>query len=154
MSMSKFRAIALTASVVFLFSLVATVRADSVHTPPGQQKLDLGALNVLDLSRDDVASLLSEHFSNNNGKHFGFLNSLANANRFANEESADNNTNENENANDGNGNNNSQSKRLPSASPRLITACIMDWRVRVARSWLRFPRRIRSQPACFCWELV
>src|ERR1051326_2891131 len=113
MSMSKFRAIALTASVVFLFSLVATVRADSVHTPPGQQKLDLRALNVLDLSRDDVASLLSEHFSNNNGKHFGFLNSLANANRFANEESADNNnTNENESANDGNGNNNSQSKKI------------------------------------------
>ena len=69
------------------------VSADPVHTAPGLQKLNLGnfeSLNVIDLSRDDVRGLLSDHFSNNNGNHFGFLNSLA---------GGDENENENENGN-------------------------------------------------------
>lgn len=66
-------------SAVFLLTLASSVRADSVHTAPGLQKLNLsnfGSLDVLEINRDDIRSLLSEHFSNNNGNHFGFVNSF------------------------------------------------------------------------------
>jgi PEP-CTERM motif len=78
--MSKPRVIAFAVSVVFLLSLVSSVQADPVHAP-GQQKLNLGdgaTFNLADFNRDDIRSLLSEHFANNNGNHFGFLNSLNN----------------------------------------------------------------------------
>jgi hypothetical protein len=105
--MSRPRVIALTVSIVFLFSLAATVRADSVHTPPGQQKFDfgnIGSLNVLDLNRDNIRSLLSDHFSNNNGNHFGFLNSLGNTDSFATQDIDENDKS--------NGSNNGQSKKI------------------------------------------
>jgi hypothetical protein len=77
--MSKPKVFAFAISVVFLLTLVSSARADSVHTAPGLQKFDLGSfgdLNVAEITRDDIRSLLSEHFSNNNGNHFGFINSL------------------------------------------------------------------------------
>jgi hypothetical protein len=73
--MSKPRVFALAVSVVFLLTLVSTVRADSVRLPPGLQKLNLvenQALELPDLDRVDLTSLLAEHFSNNNGRHLGF----------------------------------------------------------------------------------
>jgi len=91
--MSKTKVFAFALSAVFLLTLASVVSADPVHTAPGLQKLNLGnfeSLNVIDLSRDDVRGLLSDHFSNNNGNHFGFLNSLA---------GGDENENENENGN-------------------------------------------------------
>src|SRR5689334_7564130 len=94
--MSKTRVFAFALSAVFLLTLASLVSADPVHTAPGLQKLnlgDFGSLNVIDLSRDDVRGLLSDHFSNNNGNHFGFLNSLA---------GDDENENEIENNNNGN----------------------------------------------------
>lgn len=78
--MSKTKVFAFALSAVFLLTLASLVSADPVHTAPGSQKLNLdnfGSLNIIDLSRDDVRGLLSDHFSNNNGNHFGFLNSLA-----------------------------------------------------------------------------
>ena len=77
--MGKTRVFAFALSAVFLLTLASSVSADPVHTAPGLQKFNLdnfGSLNVIDLSRDDVRGLLSDHFSNN-GNHFGFLNSLA-----------------------------------------------------------------------------
>lgn len=94
--MSKPKVFAFAISVVFLLTLVSSARADSVHFAPGLQKLDLGSfgeLNVAEITRDDIRSLLSEHFSNNNGNHFGFINSLGNIS-LGNE-----NTNANENSN-------------------------------------------------------
>jgi len=91
--MSKTKVFAFALSAVFLLTLASVVSADPVHTAPGLQKLNLGnfeSLNVIDLSRDDVRGLLSDHFSNNNGNHFGFLNSLA---------GGDENENENGNGN-------------------------------------------------------
>ena len=72
--MSKPRVIAFAVSVVFLLSLVSSVRADSVHSAPGLQKLNLGegvTFSVPD-DRDDITGLLAEHFADNNGKHLGF----------------------------------------------------------------------------------
>jgi len=72
-------------SVVFLLTLGSSVRADSVHLPPGQFKLNLNqdnqgqnedqdevGLRFPDIERADLRSLLAEHFANNNGKHLGF----------------------------------------------------------------------------------
>ena len=81
--MSKPKVFAFAISAVFLLTLASSVRADSVHTAPGLQKLNLGnfgSLDVLEISRDDIRSLLSEHFSNNNGNHFGFVNSFGKVN--------------------------------------------------------------------------
>ena len=78
--MSKPRVVAFAISVVFLCSLVSSVQADSVHAP-GQQKFNLidgATFNLADFSRDDIRGILSDHFANNNGNHFGFLNSLEN----------------------------------------------------------------------------
>jgi len=78
--MSKPGVITFVVSVVFLFSLVTSVSADPVHVAPGLQKLNLGdgaTFNLSSFDRDDIRELLSEHFANNNGNHFGFLNSLS-----------------------------------------------------------------------------
>jgi PEP-CTERM motif len=75
MAMSKPRVITFAVSVVFLFSLVSSVRADPVQVAPGLQKLNLGdgaTFNLPDIDRDDIRGLLAEHFANNNGKHLGF----------------------------------------------------------------------------------
>lgn len=107
--MSKPRAFALAISAVFLLTLASSVRADSVHIAPGLQKLnlgDLGTLSVFDINRDDIRSLLSEHFSNNNGNHFGFVNS------FGKDNSGDN-IDENDNSN---GNNNGKKISFSMAS--------------------------------------
>ena len=77
--MSRTKVFAFAVSAVFLLTLVSSVRADSVHTAPGLQKLNLNdgvTLSLPDISRDDIRSLLSEHFSNNNGNHFGFVNTI------------------------------------------------------------------------------
>ncbi|HJT67609.1 MAG TPA: PEP-CTERM sorting domain-containing protein [Pyrinomonadaceae bacterium] len=78
--MSRTKVFAFAVSAVFLLTLVSSVRADSVHTAPGLQKLNLGddvtTLSLPDISREDIRSLLSEHFSNNNGNHFGFVNTI------------------------------------------------------------------------------
>lgn len=61
-------------SVVFLLTLVSSVRADSVHLPPGLQKLteEATTLQFPDIGKADLTGLLAEHFANNNGKHLGF----------------------------------------------------------------------------------
>ena len=62
-------------SVVFLLTLVSSVRADSVNLPPGLVKLNLTeeqALQLPDIGKVDLTGLLAEHFANNNGKHLGF----------------------------------------------------------------------------------
>jgi hypothetical protein len=61
-------------SVVFLLTLVSSsVRADSVHLPPGLEKLtEEQALQFPDIGKPDLTGLLAEHFANNNGKHLGF----------------------------------------------------------------------------------
>lgn len=67
-------------SVVFLFTLVSSVRADSVRLPLGLDKLNLVQGQTLDLAethRVDLRSLLTEHFANNNGRHQGFSRLLA-----------------------------------------------------------------------------
>src|SRR5690242_11864246 len=77
--MSRTKVFAFAVSAVFLLTLVSSVRADSVHTAPGLQKFNPGdgvTLNLPDISREDIRSLLSEQFSNNNGNHFGFVNSI------------------------------------------------------------------------------
>jgi len=77
--MSKPKVFAFAISAVFLLTLASSVRADSVHTAPGLRKLNLAnfeTLNVLEIDRDDIRSLLSEHFLTNNGNHFGFVNSF------------------------------------------------------------------------------
>ena len=66
-------------SLVFLLTLVSSVRADSIHQPPGLEKFNFGDVQTLglpDIDRDNVSDFLSEHFANNNGNHFGFVNSL------------------------------------------------------------------------------
>ena len=66
-------------SVAFCLTLVSSVRADSVHQPPGQQKFnfdDIQSLGLPDIDRANVRDFLSDHFDGNNGNHFGFVNSL------------------------------------------------------------------------------
>jgi hypothetical protein len=73
--MSKPRVFTLAVSVVFLLTLVSTVRADSIQLPPGLQKLNLvedQTLELTDLDKVDLAGLLAEHFSTNSGRHLGF----------------------------------------------------------------------------------
>lgn len=79
--MSKTRVFTATLCVTFLFTVVASVSADPVRVPPGQVKFNLAevqALDVLDdIGKADIRSLLSDHFANNNGNHFGFRNLLS-----------------------------------------------------------------------------
>lgn len=66
-------------SVVFLLTLVSSVRADSIHQPPGLEKFNFGDIQSLEfpvVDRANISEFLSEHFANNNGNHFGFVNSL------------------------------------------------------------------------------
>ena len=84
--MSRTKVFAFAISAVFLLTLASSVSADPVNSAPGLQKLNLGdlaTLNLPDISREDIRSLLSEHFSNNNGNHFGFLNSISNSNKIS-----------------------------------------------------------------------
>jgi len=65
--------------LVCVLTLVSSVRADSIHQPPGLEKFDFGDVQTLglpDIDRENVSEFLSEHFANNNGNHFGFVNSL------------------------------------------------------------------------------
>jgi hypothetical protein len=65
--------------MVFLLTLVSSVRADRVHQPPGLEKFNFGDVQTLglpDIDRENVSDFLSEHFANNNGNHFGFVNAL------------------------------------------------------------------------------
>ncbi|HEY2963775.1 MAG TPA: PEP-CTERM sorting domain-containing protein [Pyrinomonadaceae bacterium] len=73
--MAKPRALTVAVSVVFLLTLVSSVRADSINLPPGLQKLNLTeeqTLQLPDIDKVDLSGLLAEHFANNNGKHLGF----------------------------------------------------------------------------------
>ena len=66
-------------SMVFLLTLVSSVRADTVHQPPGLEKFnfsDVQTLEVPIVDRANLSEFLSEHFANNNGNHFGFVNAL------------------------------------------------------------------------------
>lgn len=77
--MSKPRLLSSLVSVVFLLTLVSSVRADSIHQPPGLEKFNFGDVQTLglpDIDRENVSDFLSEHFANNNGNHFGFVNAL------------------------------------------------------------------------------
>ena len=77
--MSKPRVLTSLVSMVFLLTLVSSVRADSVHQPPGLEKFNFGDIQALELPVVDRANLnefLSEHFADNNGNHFGFVNAL------------------------------------------------------------------------------
>lgn len=74
--MNKPTALRYVVSAVFLMALASSVRADSVHLPPGLQKLDLpqgATLSLVDLDRTDLSGFLAEHFADNNGKHLGFF---------------------------------------------------------------------------------
>lgn len=79
MSMIKPGVIAFAVSAAFLLSVASSARADTVHVAPGLQKLNLEGVtfSLADFTRDDIRGLLSEHFADNNGNHFGFLNSLS-----------------------------------------------------------------------------
>jgi hypothetical protein len=77
--MSRSTVLTSLVSVVFLLSLVSSVRADSIHQPPGLEKFNFGDIQSLGLplvDRANISDFLSEHFANNNGNHFGFVNSL------------------------------------------------------------------------------
>ena len=78
--MSKTRIFTAALSVVFVFTLASSVSADPVHLPPGQVKFNLFEVEALDLSdigKAEIRGLLSDHFANNNGNHFGFRNLLS-----------------------------------------------------------------------------
>ena len=73
--MSKPGVLTVCVCVVFLLTLVSSVRADSVHLPPGLQKLNLPedqTLEFPDIDKVDLSGLLAEHFADNNGRHLGF----------------------------------------------------------------------------------
>src|SRR5205085_4312700 len=73
--MSKSGVVVALATVAFLFTIVSTVRADTVHMAPGLDKIEIEGSHTLDLpdlDKPDVNFVLSEHFSNNNGRHLGF----------------------------------------------------------------------------------
>lgn len=78
--MTKSRVLTVALSVAVLFTLATSVTADPVRVPPGQVKFNLAEVQVLDVLDDigkaDIRSLLSDHFANNNGNHFGFRNLL------------------------------------------------------------------------------
>lgn len=80
--------IGMSKSVVFtvalcaacLFTLASSVSADPVRVPPGQVKLNLFEVQtsqLSDLGKADIRAMLSDHFANNNGNHFGFRNQLS-----------------------------------------------------------------------------
>jgi hypothetical protein len=78
--MSRYKVFTVALSVAFLFTLATSVSADPVHVPPGLEKFkvfEVESLDFADFSKADVRGLLSDHFSNNNGNHFGFFNSLS-----------------------------------------------------------------------------
>ena len=82
MSRSKvFTAVSTVAvSAALLFTSASSVSADPVHVPPGLEKFkvfEVESLDFADFSKDDIRGLLSDHFANNNGNHFGFINSLS-----------------------------------------------------------------------------
>ena len=77
--MNRPRVLTSLVSMVFLLTLVASVRADRVHQPPGLEKFNFGDFQVSELpvvDRANLSDFLSEHFANNNGNHFGFVNAL------------------------------------------------------------------------------
>lgn len=73
--MSKSRVLTSILSAVFFLTLVASVRADSVHSDKFLEKLiyaERHNLTVFDLQGAETAYLYTGHFENNNGKHLGF----------------------------------------------------------------------------------
>lgn len=77
--MTRTRVLTSLVSVVFLLTLVSSVRADKIHQPPGLEKFNFGDHQTLELpvvDRANPSDFLSEHFANNNGNHFGFVNAL------------------------------------------------------------------------------
>ncbi len=77
--MSRFKLLTVALSVAFLFTLTPSVKADPVDIPPGLEKFKLfevQSFDFSDISKADIRGLLSEHFANNNGNHFGFRNSI------------------------------------------------------------------------------
>lgn len=61
--------------VLFLFTLVSSVRADAIYTQQLLEKLndsDGQSLSLPHTDRAETAYLLVEDFGNNNGKHLGF----------------------------------------------------------------------------------
>jgi hypothetical protein len=75
--MSKSKVLTVALSVAFLFTLASSVSADPVRVPPGQVKFSVFEVQILDLSdlsKADIRGLLSDHFADNNGNHFGFRN--------------------------------------------------------------------------------
>ena len=87
--MNKPRILTLAVSVIFLATLVSSVRADSIHSPKALQKLNLAgefqSLELSSLSRADLRDFLVEHvdtaefggflehFEVNNGLHLGWF---------------------------------------------------------------------------------
>ena len=87
--MNRPRFLALAVSVIFLVTLVSSVRADSVHSPRALHKLNLGegfqSLELSSFSKADWRDFLAEHFDiaefggvleqfdGNNGWHLGLL---------------------------------------------------------------------------------
>lgn len=85
--MDKLRVLTVAVSVIFLMTLVSSVRADSVHSAKGQQ--NFGVVQTLDLPnmsraefRDFLAEqldesefggFLAERFEGNNGLHLGWF---------------------------------------------------------------------------------
>jgi len=87
--MNKPRILTLAVSVIFLATLVSSVRADSIHSPKALQKLnlvgDFQSLELSSLSKTDLRDFLAEqidtaefggileHFEGNNGLHLGWF---------------------------------------------------------------------------------
>jgi hypothetical protein len=77
--MTKSRVLTSLVSMVFLLTLVSSVRADRVHQPPGLVKYNIGDKQTLELplvDRENLSEFFSEHFAKKNGNHFGFVNAL------------------------------------------------------------------------------
>ena len=87
--MSKLRFLTVAVSMFLLLTLVSSVRADSVHSAKGLQKLHFEALQSLDvptmsraefrdflaeqLDAADFGGFLTERFEGNNGLHLGWF---------------------------------------------------------------------------------
>lgn len=77
--MTRSRVLTSLVSVVFLLTLVSSVSADPIHQPPGLEKFNFSELQTVEVpvvDRANLSDFLSEHFANNNGNHFGFVNAL------------------------------------------------------------------------------
>ena len=80
--MSRFRVLSGILSAAFCLTLVASVRADSLHPDMQLEKLIFAERHLTvfdDIQGAEIGYLYAGHFENNNGKHLGF--SMTSVNR-------------------------------------------------------------------------